>query len=59
MITREEAEQTPEKGAVENAAAGTSLTPMLHEFDVGYVVWAEQPPDEPPPIGADQPAAAG
>jgi hypothetical protein len=52
MITREEANQFAEQWVRESAPAGTSLTAMVHEFDVGYVVWAKQPPDEPPLIGA-------
>jgi hypothetical protein len=38
MITREEADRIAEKWVSDNAPAGTSPTPVVHEFDLGYVV---------------------
>src|SRR6266571_4524619 len=54
MITREEADRIAEKWLGEGAPAGASPTPMVQEFDLGYVVWGKQPPDEPPLIGANR-----
>ena len=45
MITRDEAEQIAEKWIRDGGAApGASPTAALHEFDLGYVVWARQGP---------------
>lgn len=52
MITREEADQIAEKWVRDSAAPGTSPAPAVREFDLGYVVWAQQGPDDPPLIGA-------
>lgn len=52
MITREEAEQIAERWVRESAPAGKTLTARVHEFDLGYVVWAQPRPDDPPLIGA-------
>ncbi len=54
MITREEADQIAEKWVSQTAPAGVSPTPMVHEFDLGYVVWAKQAPDEPPLFGGSR-----
>src|SRR3954468_15993815 len=52
MITLDEAQRIAEKWVSESAPIGSSLTPIVREFDLGYVVWGKQPPDEPPLIGA-------
>ncbi|MDT5028046.1 MAG: hypothetical protein QOE61_4472, partial [Micromonosporaceae bacterium] len=44
MITRDDAEQTVTRWALtQTRRAGYELTPMLHEFDLGFVVWTRQP----------------
>src|SRR5262245_58004347 len=52
MISREEADQIAEKWIRENGPEGVSVTVVVDEFDLGYVVWATQPPDELPLFGA-------
>jgi hypothetical protein len=54
MITREEADQIAEKWVSESAPGETPTNAVVHEFDLGYVVWAEQAPGEPPMIGANR-----
>jgi hypothetical protein len=54
MITRGEAERIAEKWVSDSAPAGTSPTPIVHEFDLGYVVWTQQRPEDPPLIGASR-----
>jgi hypothetical protein len=44
MISRQEAEQIATEWARrESRRRGYDLTPMLSEFDLGYVVWAKEP----------------
>ncbi len=52
MITREEAGQIAEKWVAESAPPDVPLAAMVHEFDLGYVVWGRQPPGSPPLVGA-------
>jgi hypothetical protein len=52
MITREEAEQIADKWVGDSAPEGGTLIPTVHEFDLGFVVWGRQPPDQPPLFGA-------
>jgi hypothetical protein len=52
MITREEADQIAEKWVAESASAGAAPAAVVHEFDLGYVVWADTPADESPVAGA-------
>lgn len=54
MITREEADQIAERWVSQNAPAGASPSPMVHEFDLGYVVWGKQSPDERPRFGGSR-----
>lgn len=51
MISREEAERIAEKWVNDSAPAGVTLTPLVDEFDLGYVVSARQPPGGPPIFG--------
>lgn len=47
MISRQEAEQIAAEWARrETLRRGYECTPMLREFDVGYVVWSAPPPNE-------------
>jgi hypothetical protein len=52
MITREEAERIATKWVSDSAPAGTSLTAMVHEFDLGYVVSARPAAGSAPLLGA-------
>ncbi len=52
MISREEADQIAQRWVAESAPADTELTPIVHEFDLGYVVWGRQPADAQPLFGA-------
>lgn len=52
MITREEADQIAEKWVADSAPAGSDPAAVVHEFELGYVVWAQPPADEPPVVGA-------
>lgn len=52
MITREEAGLIAEKWVAESAPPDVPLTAMVHEFDLGYVVWGRQPSGSPPLVGA-------
>lgn len=52
MITSDEADQIAEKWVRDSATAGASPTPAVHEFDLGYIVWAQPGPDDPPVLGA-------
>jgi hypothetical protein len=54
MITRDEAEQIAEQWVAESAPPGVSLTAEVYEFDLGYVVWGQQPSTEPPLLGANR-----
>jgi hypothetical protein len=52
MITRDEAEQIAVKWVGDSAPPDVTLTAEVHEFDLGYVVWGQQPLEEPPLFGA-------
>jgi hypothetical protein len=52
MITRDEADRIAEKWVRDSAAPGASPTAAVHEFDLGYVVWAQPQPNDPPVLGA-------
>jgi hypothetical protein len=52
MITRDEADQIAKRWVDDSAPPGVPLTPTVHEFDLGYVVWGQQPLDQPPLFGA-------
>lgn len=52
MITREEAEQIAAKWVRDSAPAGASLTAVVNEFDLGYVVSARSAPGAPPLFGS-------
>jgi len=54
MITRDEAEQIAEQWVAESAPPEATLTAEVYEFDLGYVVWGQQPPTEPPLFGANR-----
>ncbi len=48
MITREDAEQTAARWArSETARTGVPATPMVHEFDLGFVIWTGRAPGAP------------
>ena len=51
-ISREEADQIAQRWVAASAPAGTELTPVVHEFDLGYLVWGRQSADQPPLFGA-------
>src|SRR5882757_267409 len=51
-ITRDEAERIAEKWVADSAPPDIPLTPAVHEFELGYVVWGKPPPATPPIIGA-------
>ncbi|MBM7790147.1 SUKH-3 domain-containing protein [Tenggerimyces flavus] len=52
MITRDEAGLIAEKWVADSAPPDVRLIPMVHEFDLGYVVWGGHPPGTPPLVGA-------
>jgi hypothetical protein len=54
MITRDEAERIAEQWVAESAPPDVSIAAELYEFDLGYVVWGQQPPTDPPLYGANQ-----
>ncbi len=44
MITREEADAVAAVWAARDSQRrGYECTPMVHEFDLGYLVWSRQP----------------
>ena len=51
-ISRAEADQIAQRWVAASAPAGAQLTAVVHEFDLGYVVWGRQPADQPPLFGA-------
>lgn len=52
MITREEAERIATKWVRDSAPDGASLTALVDEFDLGYVVSARPEPGSPPLFGS-------
>ena len=45
MISRQDAEQIAAEWARrESVRRGYECTPMMSEFDLGYVVWTKEPP---------------
>lgn len=52
MITPEEAERIATKWVSDSAPAGASLTAMVTEFDLGYVVTPKAQPGSPPLFGS-------
>lgn len=52
MITREEADQIATKWVSDSAPDGVDAESVVHEFDLGYIVWAKQRPEDPPVVGA-------
>lgn len=54
VITRDEAEQIAEQWVRDSCPPDVDLAPVVHEFDLGYVVWGRRPPGEPPLFGASR-----
>ncbi|WP_067068590.1 YwqJ-related putative deaminase [Carbonactinospora thermoautotrophica] len=52
MITREEAQQFAEQWVAQGAPPGAAPRAAVYEFDLGYVVWPQDPPGAPPLVGA-------
>jgi YwqJ-like deaminase len=52
VITRDEAERIATKWVSDSAPAGASLTALVNEFDLGYVVSARSEPGSPPLFGS-------
>jgi hypothetical protein len=54
MISRQEAERIAAEWAREETRRrGYECTPMLNEFDEGYVVWSRRPESAPPTVPGD------
>jgi YwqJ-like deaminase len=53
MITREEAELIAAAWVAKGRSPGDQeLSPVVHEFDLGFVVWGRPPPGSAPLVGA-------
>ena len=52
MITRVDAERTVARWAANRSdGLGYELTPMVHEFDLGFVIWTREPDGTRPGLG--------
>jgi hypothetical protein len=52
MITRDEADQIAEKWVAKGDSSPVQLTAVVEEFDLGFVVWGQPPPNARPQLGA-------
>ncbi|HVX46875.1 MAG TPA: YwqJ-related putative deaminase [Mycobacteriales bacterium] len=50
-ITRDEADRIAQKWVADSAPPGATFTAAVHEFDLGYVVWAKPPAGQAQVIG--------